>query len=93
MGIQEVKPLMGVALGSKDAPVGRQELLEHGHLKHAPEEIAFQYGQFAVADTREDDDRGVDGRHGGGAFQDSLGQLAQYTSGASHRPRPADSPS
>ena len=56
-GVEKVQTFVSVAFSGQNAAIGGEELLEHGHLKHAPEEIAFQNGQFAVTDAKYVDKR------------------------------------
>jgi hypothetical protein len=74
---KQVYTFVGVAFHGQNPALRGEELFEHGHLKHAPEQIAFQYGQFAVTGAREDDDRGGDGRQGDAAGLDGFGQLVK----------------
>jgi hypothetical protein len=75
-GVEQMQTVMRIAFHRQYLSVRGEQLLEYGHLKHAPEQIAFQCGQFAVTDAREYDDRGVDRRQRHRAGFDRFGQPA-----------------
>jgi len=77
-GIQQVHAVVGIAFHRKNAALWREELLKNGHLKHAPEKIAFQVGQFSVADAREHDDGSLDRWERDDAGFDGLSQFTQH---------------
>jgi hypothetical protein len=76
--VEQVQTFVGVAFHGQNTALRGEKLLKHGHLKHAPEQIAFQSGQFAVAGAREDDNRGGDGRQRNAACLGGLGQLVKH---------------
>jgi len=63
LAVEHMQAFVCVAFHGQNAAIRGEQLLEHGHLKHAPEQIAFQCGQFAVRDTRENNDGSLDGWH------------------------------
>jgi hypothetical protein len=89
VGIEQVQTVVGIAFHRQNMAVRGQELLENGHLKDTPEQIAFQFDQFAMQDARKNQHRrfhrGEDQPAGG----HGLRQYTQHRHGARDDPGPA----
>jgi hypothetical protein len=88
--LDQVQSFVRITFHRQNAAVRREQLLEHWHLKHTPEQIAFQYSQFAMCNACENNDGCLNGRQRQTAGFDRVSEMAQQIRGTDHGARAAD---